>query len=298
MSRGIVFKIQKFCLDDGPGIRTCVFMKGCALRCLWCHNPESFAKDRILGYYQEQCILCGQCVNSCPQGVHRLENGIHRINREACTACGTCVKACPAGALKLTGQEMESGDVLAEIEKDAEFYRQSGGGVTLTGGEPLLWPQFCAEIGSGVRKRGIPLAIETSGYVPWENISRMLPYVDLWLYDIKETDEKQFQRYTGGDLKLVLQNLSRLADTDADIILRCPVIPGVNDRKEHFSALKNLGRKYKNIRDIQIMPYHNTGEYKKDVYGCAEQKMTFPIPDEKEIQEWEHMVKGIEDEGK
>lgn len=289
MTEGVIFNIQRFCVEDGPGIRTTVFFKGCRLRCLWCHNAESYIGDIQLGYRREACTNCGACQQVCPGGVHRVTNEGHFLERKDCIHCGACAAACPAGALSLCGQRTTADSILEEIEKDRVFYETSGGGVTLSGGEPLLQASFAAAVARGCQKAGITVAVETGGYVNWSGFEELLPYTDLWLYDIKETDAESFQLCTGGKLELVFDNLEQLSRQGTKIWLRCPVIPGVNDRKEHFEALRELKRRYQAVEKLTLLPYHRTGEYKKEMYGIGI-KREFRVPSEGERKEWERAV--------
>lgn len=324
MSKGIVFKVQKFCLDDGPGIRTTVFLKGCSLRCSWCHNWEGLSCKPSLGYFEERCVNCHCCEMVCPQKVHVWKEeemsasmGVegeragrsdgnenensgscvgrsdgpkgncgdrwHGVDRTRCVLCGKCIEACSRNALVIAGKEYEAEEIMKQVRKDIPFYRQSGGGVTLSGGEPLLQPEFCMELAAACKREGIHVAIETAGAVPWPSIEMLIPYTDLWLFDLKESDPERFKRETGGELEVVMKHLDWLLDKAKSLVVRCPIIPGIQDRREHLQYLSMLRRQ--GLR-IQLMPYHNIGVYKAKVYSEDSQK-EYQVPDQQRIKEWE-----------
>lgn len=254
---GTVFNIQHFCTQDGPGVRTTVFVKGCHLRCAWCHNPESQAFGREILYYPEKCIGCGACARVC--GCHSFADGRHVFDREKCVRCGKCAGACPARALESCGKRMTAADAAREAAADAMFYEESRGGVTISGGEPLDCLPFTKELLSELKKNGIRTAIETSGDAEWERIEELLPLTDLFLYDIKLTDSYKHRIYTGVGNERILENLDKLDRAGAAIILRCPMIPGVNMDGEHFRAIARLAEKSAHVAEVQLEPYHPLG---------------------------------------
>lgn len=232
MEKGIIFKIQKYSIHDGPGIRTAVFLKGCPLDCWWCHNPEGKKLIPEPVFHKEKCIKCGRCDDICP-----------------------------TGARETIGQEMTLSDVVKEAEKDFPFYEQSGGGVTFTGGEPFMQFDFLYSLLSECRKRGIHTAVETSGYTSWENLYEASRQTDMFLYDLKLIDDMEHRQYTGVSNKLILENLKKLAAVHGNICVRIPFIPGVNDDEENIGKTCEF-LKETNIKLIDILPYHNIGEYK------------------------------------
>jgi len=255
---GNVFHIQRFSTSDGPGIRTVVFLKGCPLSCTWCHNPESKSSCPDIFYDLKKCINCRKCEKACQYNQHIFESDQHIFRRENCKKCMKCAQVCPTGAIEICGKEMTVDEVADAIWRDAEFYRQSGGGITLSGGEPLMQLDFSLEILKKAKACGIHTAVETSGYCR-EELSQISKYTDLWLYDVKLISEKDHVRYTGVSNEIILKNLHFLDDIGATIILRCPIIPGVNLTKEHFDSISALANMLKNVVEIHFEPYHPLG---------------------------------------
>ena len=262
MNAGNVFDIQRFSVHDGPGIRTTVFLKGCPLRCLWCHNPESHTSSVSLAYYAEKCVACGSCVDACAEACHNIVDGIHTLQRDSCTACGECSRVCAFGAVELMGNRMTVDSVLAEVLRDKAFYTNSGGGMTVSGGEPLAQPEFLIELLMRAREQGIHTCIETSGYAAEEVIRRVAEYTDLFLYDVKATDCDKHRLLTGVDFSPILDNLRLLDSLGKQIVLRCPLIPEVNTDDAHISNIALLASGLVNLVEINVMAYHTLGNAK------------------------------------
>ena len=282
---GIVLNIQHFCTHDGPGIRTNVFLKGCSLRCKWCSNPESIHPKPELAYNPSKCIgknECGFCLKECPENaIFILDSDVKvRINWDLCTNCGKCVPACPSQALHEFGIEMTVEQVLDEVEQDSSFYRESGGGITLSGGECQLQPDFSAALLAGAHERGINTAIETACNVPWAFMEKVLPHVDVMLHDHKLTDPVRHKKWTGVDNKRILDNFKRAYETfpDTKFIARTPLIPGVNDDEEHIRSVLAFISPYKNVIDYELLPYHRFGEGKYSYLGRIYEMEDFESP--------------------
>ena len=265
--KGTVFNIQRFCINDGPGIRTTVFLKGCMLDCLWCHNPESKSCKPQVMLYKDRCIGCGECLKICPKGLHSFsDDGAHIINRTECAACGECAEAC-VGALELCGTERSVDEVMTEVLKDASFYKNSGGGMTLSGGEPFMQHEFALELLKAAKEQGLHTCIETSGYVSEEILKRFIPYVDIFLWDIKETDAERHIKYTGVSNERILENLELLNAKGASVVLRCPIIPGYNDRDGHLQSIGRLAQRLDCVMCVDVEPYHPLGSSKSEALG-------------------------------
>ena len=263
MYSGRIFNIQRFSTQDGPGIRTVVFLKGCPLRCAWCHNPESQRSGTDVFFRPAKCVGCGKCVEACPRGCHVFTNGLHLLDRSGCIYCAECAGVCLADALEACGGEKTAEEVLDTLVRDRLFYEESGGGITLSGGEPLLQYDFSAELLRLAKENGLHTAVETSGYTE-RDLTEISRYTDLWLYDVKLLDEEAHRRYTGVSCGRILENLFFLDRTGANIILRCPVIPGVNLNAKHFDAVAELAGELKNVRQIHLEPYHPLGLSKSE----------------------------------
>jgi len=273
----IVYDIQRLSLNDGPGIRTTVFLKGCPLSCAWCHNPESWEREPRLAYTDALCRFCGECARVCPTAAHSFEASaagktVHRVDWSKCTACGKCVEACPYDALELCGREYSVRELFDALAPDRPYYSiGEGGGVTLSGGEPMASFDFVRAFLE--RKGKLHVCLETSGYAPAEQFELIAPMVDLFLYDWKATPTEKHRQLCGVGSELIGSNLRLLCGMGANVLLRLPLVHGVNDEEEHLKAVAELLRELPQIRGAQIMPYHALGSAKESRFGLVGQTM-------------------------
>ena len=279
---GNIFNIQHFSLNDGPGIRTVVFFKGCPLDCRWCHNPESKSEKKELSFLKDKCIMCGKCIKVCAHNVHSFDGNLHIIDRDRCVFCKSCVDICVTSALEIFGKEYTAEDVMTEIEKDDIFFGDDGG-VTFSGGEPFMQFDFLYELLKSCKHKGYSTCIETSGFTKTENIIKAAEYTDYFLFDCKETNAENHKIYTGADNRQILKNLEALSKIKSAVILRCPIIPGCNDRKEHFEGIAAIAEQYENILRVELEPYHSLGERKNIALGREEHKFKEPAENEKNL---------------
>lgn len=264
---GRIFDIQRFSIHDGPGIRTNVFLKGCPLRCKWCHNPEGLEIHPDLSYNADRCIGCGACAAACPYGCHTIGEQGHSFDRSRCVVCGKCCEVCYTDALERLGREVTVREVLDEVLKDRPFYETSGGGMTLSGGEPLYQPRFAAALLAGAKEEGLHVCIETSGFCSEETLRSVMEHVDIFLFDIKETDPVRHEEFTGVSNEVILRNLQLLDDAGKSVVLRCPVIPGFNARDEHFRQVALLADSLRHVLRVELEPYHPLGISKSERIG-------------------------------
>ncbi len=258
MVKGVVFDVKRFAIHDGPGIRTTVFLKGCPLKCRWCHNPEGQAGEPELVTHGSRCIGCGACLDACPEHAISIDETIAVTDRRLCTGCGSCVEVCYAEARELAGREMTVRDVVAEVERDRAFYDESAGGVTFSGGEPLFQGEFLLALLETCAERGIEAAVDTCGFCAWETLEAVRKYTALFLYDLKLIDETRHRESTGVSNRLILENLKALSQAGQTITLRVPVIPGVNDDAEEIHRIGEFVADLPALQRIDLLPYHDT----------------------------------------
>ena len=282
---GNILNVQRFCTHDGPGIRTTVFLKGCPLHCTWCHNPESRARHAEILYNEERCVNCLRCVTACPNGQHGAREGKHHFDRAGCVACGKCVSPL-CGALELFGKSATAEEILEEVLRDKPFYDNSGGGLTLSGGEPLYQPEFCLELLQKAKENGLHVCMETCGLTTPEILEKVAPLVDIFLFDYKETDPERHKAYTGADNSLILQNLRRLNALGKQIVLRCPIIPTLNDREEHFAGIGKLAEELSCVSEVCVEPYHAYGSSKYKRLGKEYALPQVQAPEDGTVTAW------------
>ncbi|MGB2963531.1 MAG: glycyl-radical enzyme activating protein [Anaerolineales bacterium] len=263
MATGIIFDFKRFSINDGPGIRTTVFLKGCPLSCAWCHNPESQQFSPELIIRPERCIGCGACLDVCPEGAISTSNNLYFTDRQLCKVCGACVEICFSEAREIIGREMTADEVIKEVLQDQAFFDQSGGGVTFSGGEPLYQPDFLEALLKISKKNKLHTTLDTCGYAHRDVFLRLLPDIDLVLYDVKIIDDRLHQQYTGVSNNQVKENLSSLVMNDQIVIIRYPVLPGINDSEEQIRKLGEYIKGLKRKIRVDLLPYH---ELSRDKY--------------------------------
>jgi pyruvate formate lyase activating enzyme len=286
---GIIFDIQRFSIHDGPGIRTTVFFKGCSLRCFWCHNPEGMDRRPQIQFYPGRCIACGECVAVCPQNAQELGTGRRVYHREACVTCGECVARCDAEGLLLVGRTVNVAEVMAEVLSDRTFYETSGGGVTLSGGEPLLQPEFARALLADCKNAGLHTAVETCAHVPWSALEALIPVTDLFMVDLKHMDPDRHRAATGAPNERILANIRRLAVSDRPIIFRTPVVPTVNDTAEEIAGIASfvaeLAATGKGEITLELLPFHRLAADKYRSLGLDYRASELVAPSKEHMRE-------------
>ena len=277
-SSGRVFDVQRFSLHDGPGIRTVVFLKGCPLRCAWCANPESQRAAPEIAWFEILCAGCGRCAEACSRSAIGMDGGRPRTDRRVCTACGDCAAACSRGARRLMGREVTVAEIMAEVRRDAPFFRRSGGGVTFSGGEPLTQPAFLLECLQRCRRWGYHTAVETCGQARWDDLREAASVTDLFLYDIKELDSERHAGLTGLGNELILENLEKLLETGADVTIRVPVVPGANDDRASLEALAAFVAGHPSLHRVELLPGHALAAHKYAALDLAPPELEKPDP--------------------
>lgn len=288
MNKAIVFNIQKFSIHDGPGIRTTVFFKGCPLNCMWCHNPESQNMNKEILYDNKKCVLCRTCEKICLTDAIKIVNNKLTTDKNKCIHCGECNIYCLYGAREIVGRDYSVDEVIKEVLKDKVFYEQSNGGVTVSGGEPLMQINFIEELLKRLKQEKINTAVDTCGAVDFETLERAAKYTDLFLYDLKLMDDEKHKEYTGVSNKNILENLKKLSKIHQNINLRMPIIEGVNDDNGHIEKTIEL-LKDLNIKKINLLPYHNIAKHKYEKLGLVYEDEKMSIPSDGKMNSFKEM---------
>lgn len=286
MSAIKLFDIQRGSFVDGPGVRTTVFFRGCNLRCEWCHNPESQSGGKHIFHYAEKCISCASCDAACPFGAISKGN----VDYAGCAFCGKCEIVCPVGALRVSGFELEEDEIVKIVIRDKPFYAQSGGGVTFSGGESMLYPDDVASLAKRCGENSVHVAVDTAGNVPWKCFETVMPYVDLFLYDIKTLDNEKHRRYTGASNERILDNLKRLLSSGKAVIVRIPVIPSINATAEDMRKIRDFLDENGGA-PVELLPYHRLGENKYRALGMLPKK--FDVPTDETMRELKKIFIGL-----
>jgi pyruvate formate lyase activating enzyme len=289
-NKGLIFNIQKFSLQDGPGIRTTVFFKGCPLMCKWCSNPESWKPQPEIWALNMKCNKCGKCVDICAQGAIKITEAGINIDRNKCNLCFECVEACPTAAIERVGSYLTVDELVEQVEKDRPFYKNSGGGVTLSGGEPLLQPEVAYNLLKKCKEKDINTVLDTTGYASWDTIDKVTEYVDLVLYDIKSLDPVKSKKYTGVDNKLIIANFKKVA-AKVKTWLRIPVITGVNDSEPEMEGVANFASALQApVEKLSLLPLHHWGESKYARLGRKYPFKGVQSPSEENIKKYKEIL--------
>jgi len=289
----MIFDIQRFSVHDGPGIRTTVFFKGCPLECLWCSNPESQSPKPQLMYFEDRCTHCYECIEICPlQAISKDDDGRLVHDRQSCNGCGDCVPECLTDAIAISGREMTVEEVCRIVEKDMSYYRNSGGGVTLSGGEPASQPEFMLELLSRLREMGIHICLDTCGFVAWDILKEAVKFTDLVLMDNKHMDPKVHKKLTGVNNELILQNTQKVANLGKPVIIRVPLIPGLNDSNENISQLGQF-MKDCSLSSVDLLPYHRFSLSKHQALGLSHKIEDVSSPEEDEVRRVADMLETL-----
>lgn len=289
--RGLVTDFKRFAVHDGDGIRTTVFLKGCPLKCVWCHNPEGISPKPQLSFYPEKCVKCGECARVCPSGAQKIDGSLRRtLDRSKCLLCGGCESACPVGALRLNGRLMGVAEVIKIVAEDKIFYN-NGGGMTLSGGEPTMQPEFALALLTAAKADGINTALDTCGFAEREIYARLLPAVDTFLYDVKHITREGHIRCTGRPNEKIIENLRFLSDSGAKIEVRIPLVPGYNDDAQ---TLNGIGRMLSsvNIAKARLLPYHAFARSKYEALGMADTLPDAAMPTGAELEAAARLLRG------
>jgi pyruvate formate lyase activating enzyme len=290
---GYIFDIKKYAVDDGPGIRTTIFFKGCPLRCAWCHNPESQEGKEEISFHTEKCIGCSRCIKTCPSAAISIINGRAVTDADKCRICGRCAAICPSGAKKLIGRPVSTAQIVEQLEKDVIFYDQSGGGATFSGGEPLMQHRFLCSLLEECKKRRIHTAVDTSCYCQPKVLEEVANLADLFLCDLKHTDSQIHKKFTGVDNTTILENIQRLSAAGKKIIIRMPVIGGFNDDESNIEESGNFAASLKSLVRFDILPYHSGGMAKSERLADGTRQTKFKTPSDKQLEQVAGKLKKI-----